>query len=761
MPKGCHSSIVSQRPNSSSPSPGDQTSALQGVVERVTYHDEDSLYTVLRVLPESGFSPSGGTGSLFAPTRVTAVGRMLEPLEGQRVRLEGTWGRHSTHGDQFEFNSNLPLDPGDEEGLIRYLSSKAFEGIGETIAQRIVEKLGTGTLDIIRDHPESLEAVSGLRASVRKRLVAAVLARHAQHQTAAFLMGLGLGPVRTQTIMTTLGSNCESQVREDPYVLISVRGMAFRSTDKVALELGLELDDPRRLVAGIEQSLKQAADNGHCLLRQGDLMTAAHDLLGSKATNEGLESALQDLIRQDRAWIDRSLLPDEEANHALHPVYLPYLGTSERELAKNIGRLLKVGKVEALASRDQVQELEKRTGIELHEDQRAAVLGLLASPVALLTGGPGVGKTTIMRWIADLATAAGYEVKLASPTGRAAKRLSEATQRPASTIHRLLKVQPPDGFEHNARKPLEAGLVLVDEISMLDVVLAHHLVSAIAAPTRLILVGDPDQLPSVGAGNVLADLLASEVIPTHRLTQVFRQDEQSLIVSNAHRVLAGEMPELPGPSERQASFYFFRAEDPAKIADLLIEVVSKRIPDKFGLDWTEDVQVIAPMYKGDAGVDALNDRLRDAANYGGREVERNGHIWRTGDRVIQTRNDYEKNVFNGDMGRISQVSPDGVITVKFSDQTQSYSKGELNDLRPAFAITVHRSQGGEYPCVVMPLVRGHRIMLQRNLLYTAITRAKQLVVLVGSEVALRWAVETADQAQRMSMLKERLIEARE
>ena len=751
---------MSQHPDSSSPSKGDQTGALQGVVERVTYHDEDSLYTVLRVLPESGFSAPGGTRSLFAPVRITAVGRMLEPVEGQRVRLEGTWGRHSTHGDQFEFNSNLPLDPGDEEGLIRYLSSKAFEGIGETIAQRIVEKLGKGTLDIIRDHPESLEAVSGLRASVRKRLVAAVQARHAQHQTAAFLMSLGLGPVRTQAIMATLGSNCESQVREDPYVLISVRGMAFRSTDKVALELGLELDDPRRLVAGIEQSLKQAADDGHCLLRQGDLMAAAHDLLGSNATNEGLESALQDLIRQDRAWIDRSLLPDEEANHALHPVYLPYLGTSERELAKNIGRLMKVDTVEALASRQQVQELEKRTGIELHEDQRAAVLGLLASPVALLTGGPGVGKTTIVRWIADLATAAGYEVKLASPTGRAAKRLSEATRRPASTIHRLLKVQPQDGFEHNARKPLEAGIVLVDEISMLDVVLAHHLVSAIAAPTRLILVGDPDQLPSVGAGNVLADLLASEVIPTHRLTQVFRQDEQSLIVSNAHRVLAGEMPELPAPGEHQASFYFFRAEDPVMIEDRLIEVVSKRIPEKFGLDWTEDVQVIAPMYKGDAGVDALNDRLRHAAGYGGREVERNGRLWRTGDRVIQTRNDYEKNVFNGDMGRISQVSPDGVITVKFSDQIQSYSKSELNDLRPAFAITVHRSQGGEYPCVVMPLVRGHRIMLQRNLLYTAITRAKQLVVLVGSEIALRWAVETAEQAQRMSMLKERLIEAR-
>jgi exodeoxyribonuclease V alpha subunit len=746
-----------------SPPPSDRPEegppdALQGVVERVTYHDEESLYTVLRVLPESGFSPPGGTGSLFAPSRVTAVGRMLEPLEGQRVRLEGTWGRHSTHGDQFEFASNLPLDPGDEEGLVRYLSSKAFDGIGETIAQRIVEKLGTGTLGIIRDHPESLEAITGLRASVRKDLVAAVQARQAQHQTAAFLMGLGLGPIRTQTIMAKLGRNCESQVRDDPYVLITVRGMAFKSTDKVARELGLEEDDPRRLVAGIEQSLKQAADNGHSLLRQGDLMEAARELLGGAATIEGLRSALLDLIRQDRAWLDRSMLPDEDENHPLHPVYLPYLGASERGLAKNLGRLLKLGKVEALATEAQLRALEESTGIELHEDQRAAVLGLLASPVALLTGGPGVGKTTIVRWIADLASNAGYEVRLASPTGRAAKRLSEATGRPASTIHRLLKVQPPDGFEHNAQNPLKGGIVLVDEISMLDVVLAHHLISAVASPTRLIMVGDPDQLPAVGAGNVLADLLESGVIPTHRLTQVYRQDEQSLIVSNAHRVLEGKMPEFPTGGDRKGSFYFFPADGPTLTADRLIEVVSKRIPENFGLDWTQDVQVIAPMYKGDAGVDALNDRLRDAAGYGGREIERGGRIWRVGDRVIQTRNDYEKNVFNGDMGRITEVSADGVVTVKFSDQTQTYIKGEINDLRPAFAITVHRSQGGEFPCVVMPLVRGHRVMLQRNLLYTAITRAEQLVVLVGSETALRWAVETADQAQRMSMLTERLVD---
>lgn len=757
----CHPPTVSTP--SEEPPQGDAGSAqeaLQGLVERVTYHREDSLYTVLRVLPEAGFTPRGATGSLFAPTRVTAVGRMVEPVEGQRVRLLGRWTRHATHGDQYEFEQVQLLDPGDEAGLVRYLASKAFEGVGETLAQRIVERLGVGALEVIRDHPEALDQVTGLRPEVKERLIESVRSRHAQHRSASFLMGLGLGPTQAQTVLASLGPETEALLEADPYTLTRVRGMGFRTADRVAHAMGLEANDERRLVAALEHCLAKASDEGHTLMRQGDLLQAALDLLEGAADRDALRTALGRLEREDRAVVDRSLLPEADPEHDEHPVYLPWLLASERGLARNLARLLGVGRVEALADEARLQRAAAASGIELHEDQRAAVLGLLSSPVALLTGGPGVGKTTIVRLIADLAQAAGYEVLLASPTGRAAKRLSEATGRPASTIHRLLKFQPPDGFQHTDTNPLEGGLVLVDEISMLDVALAHHLVKAVAAPTRLVLVGDPDQLPSVGAGSVLSDLLRSGEIPTWRLTRVFRQDRESLIVENAHRVLAGDLPRQPERSETGGDFFLFPVDDPARAADRLVEVVTERIPKRFGMDWTEEVQVISPMYKGDCGVDALNDRLREAAGYGGREVERGGQRWRVGDRVIQTRNDYDKEVFNGDMGRISAVSPDGVVTVQYPEQKVLYTGGELSDLRPAFAITVHRSQGGEFPCVVIPLTTPHRVMLQRNLLYTAITRAKRLVVLVGSETALRWAVETADQALRMSLLSERLVLAR-
>ena len=733
----------------------DAPTTLVGTVELVTFHAEDSLYTVLRLSLEDGYS-APDSGALFTSTRVTAVGRTPDPAEGMRVRLSGRWGNHKVHGQQFEFEDLEPLAPIDEEGLVRYLASKAFQGIGETLARRIVEALGTETLETIRDHPERLDAIRGLRPEVAERLVDSVRSQLGAHRTAAFLRSIGLGPLQARAVVSAFGPECEGLVRDDPYAIARVPSLGFLSADKIAAKLGLEPNDPRRLRAGVLHALAVASGEGHSLLPQSALLERVHALLQGTASVEVFAEALARLESDRELIVDRSFEPQESEEGAL--VYLPWLHVSECGVARAAAQLLAAGEVTPLADAAALAKAEHAAGIELHETQRNAVLELLSTPLGLLTGGPGVGKTTIVRIIVALAQNAGAKIALASPTGRAAKRLSEATGRDASTIHRLLQYNPgTGGFEHDASKPLEADVIVVDEISMLDVALAHHLLKAVRSPTRLIFVGDPDQLPSVGPGHVLADLIASGVIPVARLSHIFRQDSSSLIVTNAHRILDGELPRWPEKGDTQSDFYLFPADDPPSAAERLIDVVARRIPATFGFEWRTDVQVIAPMYRGECGVDALNERLRDEQGYGGREVVQGRRTWRLGDRVLHTRNDYEKEVFNGDMGRIVDVTDDGVVTVRYPEQDVGYSGAELSDLRPAFAITVHRSQGGEFPVVVVPLVTQHFMMLQRNLLYTAITRARKLVVLVGSRRALQMAVDNADQRHRESALRARLV----
>lgn len=726
---------------------------LQGTVERVTFADPGTLYCVLRIAPEKGYEPILGRAPFF-PNLATAVGRTEDPGEGARVRLSGRWGDHKTHGRQFEFDLLELLAPADRAGLVKYLASDRFQGIGPKLAERIVDALGQNALDEVLEHPEKLAGVKGLRPAVRAGLVASVMAEMGSHRAQVFLRGLGLGPWQTNAVVRALGIECEERVRANPYVLASgIPGIGFGTADRIAAGLGFGGADPRRAQAGLVHALKIAADEGHSLLSRARLVRESAELLSGSMPEPVLREAVAEAERE------REVVVEGDGGDS-DRVYLPHLARCEGDLAANLAALLRSGPVRPWASPEKLRQAELRTEIDLHELQREAVLGLLSHPVALLTGVPGVGKTTIVRLVVELAADESARVLLASPTGRAAKRLAEATGRDAQTIHRLLGWDPSTGsFLHDRANPLEADLVVVDEISMLDVALAYHLVKAIQPPTRVVLVGDPNQLPSVGPGNVLHDLIASEVVPVHRLTQIYRQAEDSRIVANAHRILEGRPVELPERGDKGSDFYFFREEEPEKCAELLVDVVTRRIGETFGMKWIDDVQVIAPMYRGECGVDALNERLREKLGQGGREILQGSRRWREGDRVIHTRNDYEKEVFNGDMGRIERVLDSKSLLVRFPDREVTYTDGELSDLQPAFAITVHRSQGGEFPAVVVPLVTQHWMMLQRQLLYTAVTRAKRLVVLVGSPRALRMAIENAEQSRRESALAERLRQA--
>ena len=696
-----------------------------GFIDRITYHNPDSGYTIARLAVEG------------ERERVTIVGALASVQEGENVEVEGLWENHPKYGKQLKIENYKTVYPSTLEGIQKYLGSGMIKGIGAVSAKRIVTHFGAETLDIIDADPQRLGEVPKL-GQKRVDLIAAAWGEQRQiKDVMVFLQSHGITTGYAVKIFKEYGQEAIHKVRSNPYRLErDVAGIGFRIADRIAQNLGLGREAPARVQAGIRYLLTQAADDGHVFLPAVELMERAREILEINA--ELLPPALEDLRADDGVVT--------EGTH----YYLPPLHRAEVGAASSLQRLLR-----APAEPLQIVLEEDEDDLELALAQKQAVELVAVSKVMVLTGGPGTGKTTVTRRILRLLEEGELKVALCSPTGRAAKRLSEACGREARTIHRLLEFQPAERqFKKGYDDRLEIDALIVDEASMIDVLLMNALLRALPDAAWLVLVGDVDQLPSVGPGNVLRDIIDSGEIPVVRLTQIFRQDEASHIVRNAHLINDGAMPIID--NSVSADFYFARESDPAKVVALVEELCAARLPGHGGWDPLRDIQVLSPMYRGETGALNLNQRLQQRLNAGGRPYHHRGNELRVGDKVMQVKNNYDKGVFNGDMGIVERLDADKqILWVRF-DYAVEYDQADLDELTLAYAISTHRSQGSEFPVVVLPLTTQHYVMLQRNLLYTAITRAKKMVVIVGTDKALKLAIENDEVARRFTTLKERL-----
>lgn len=727
-----------------------QPSVLDGVLERITYANEETGYTVARV--DTGHSDD----------LVTVVGSLLGAHPGESLRLEGRWGSHPQYGRQFHVENYTTVLPATVQGVRRYLGSGLIKGIGPRMAERIVDHFGSDALEVIEETPDRLVEVPNLGPKRSRMIAEAWEEQKAIKEVMVFLQSLNISTSLAVRIYKKFGDASISVVRNEPYRLANdVWGIGFKTADTIAQAAGIPHDSPERVKAGIQFTLSESTGDGHCYLPEEDLISAALQILGVET---GLViDCLATLVTEEGVIRETHPAPDGTSRTAL---YLLPFHRAEVGLANQLHSLLETqeNRLRSFAAVDWERALgwlHNRTGTKLASEQEHAVRLALTEKVAVLTGGPGCGKSFTVASVIALAAAKHAKILLAAPTGRAAKRLTELTGHDASTVHRMLELRPGGDASYDRDRPLDCDLLVVDEASMLDLLLANKLARAVPPGAHLLLVGDVDQLPSVGAGQVLRDLLAETTpIPHVRLTQVFRQAQQSGVVANAHRVNAGETPHTEG----LADFFLFASDDTEASAELTVDVVGRRIPRKFGLDPRRDIQVLTPMHRGPAGAGNLNNLLQQAltpARTGVAERKFGGRTFRVGDKVIQIRNNYDKGangVFNGTVGVVTGIDPDNQeVTVRTDeDEDIDYDFTELDELTHAYAVTVHRSQGSEYPAVVIPVTTSAWMMLQRNLLYTAITRAKQLVVLVGSRRALHRAVRNAAAGQRHTGLAQRL-----
>ena len=712
---------------------------VRGTVLRIVFASADGAYVVLRLVDEQ-------------QRELTLVGALTNIMEGQEVEAVGRWETHKDHGRQLRVQACRALLPSSAEGIQRYLGSGLIPGIGPTYAARIVAHFGTETLTVLDQYSERLREVSGIGRKRIAEIRKAWQAHAQQREVTIFLQSLDISPAYCARILARYAVSAAEVVRRNPYQLAAdIHGIGFLSADRIASRLGVEREHPLRLAAGVEYVLEQLAQNGHVCFPSAALCAEAAKILevSDEKAGEGLTGAIQ---------AGRVMREEPPADPSQPMVYLRRLLQAEADLVEALGLLL-AGPV---ASAARVDTSRLGEGFRrLNAEQQQAVQQAFRSPLSIITGGPGVGKTTVVGQVVALARHLRRKVLLAAPTGRAAKRMSEATALEATTIHRLLQWDPTQGvFVHGPDNPLRCDLLILDEVSMLDVILAAQLFRAVAPDTSVVLVGDKDQLPSVGPGAVLHDLIASGRIPVTQLTHIYRQDANSRIVSNAHAVNRGQMPDLrPVPAEIKADFYWIEQDDPERAAELIARMVAERIPERFGLKPLTDIQILAPMHRGTCGTAALNERLQQALNPAGQRPEFSfgERHFRVGDRVMQTVNNYDKGVFNGELGQITAIDHRAkTFSLSFDIGVVDYEWAEADQILHAYAVTVHKSQGSEFPAVVMPLLTQHYVMLQRNLVYTAMTRARKLLIMIGTRRALAIALGNNAPTLRHTRLVQRL-----
>ena len=764
---------------------------LSGILERIVYENPDNGYTVGR------FSARGHS------ELVTIVGNLASVNAGESLLLSGEWTNNPKYGYQFQIDRYETIQPANVLGIRKYLGSGMIKGIGPKMATRIVSKFGMDTIDVIEQTPEKLAAVEGIGNKRVKMIQQAWEEQREIKNVMLFLQSHNVSTSHATKIYKTYQNEAIPIVTENPYRLADdIYGIGFVTADTIAQKLGIDKNDPHRIQAGIKYVLSQKADEGHVFQHPDELITACGDILeqeqqtiemGILALNQKEEVVLSaedgqvEIIAEHSAindWLNSGTKPaeenvyieicDETEDHAdeqepnqllntneSNAVYLAPFYYAEMGVVNQFMRLLSSGKrhssrIDISAS---LTQLETEMDIQFASQQKEAIIAALTKKALILTGGPGTGKTTTTIGMIRLFEAESRQIVLAAPTGRAAKRISETTNREAKTIHRLLEFSPHEnGFKRNRENPLEADVVIIDEMSMVDIVLMNRLMQAIPTHATVILIGDTDQLPSVGAGNVLKGLIDSRRIPVVRLTEIFRQAQQSMIVTNAHLINTGDIPILSGPKDR--NFFFIKEEEPEEVVQQITSLISDRLPRHYSYHPIDDIQLLCPMRRGILGSENFNTCLQEVLNPNTDQPLRGWHTFRPGDKVMQIRNNYDYDVFNGDIGRIVGIDQiEKIVEVRFPDKHVAYDIADLNELVLAYATTVHKAQGSEYPVVVIPLHTQHYIMLQRNLLYTGITRAKEMVVIVGTKQALSICIRNNQVMKRNSYLAERLENA--